>query len=307
MQDVSALKTIQLATQKNILHEITPLASSDCFSVFYRSNKTTFDFPVHYHEEFELTFIMNARGVKRVIGDHVEEIGDLELVLIGPNLRHTWLMHKCKSNNITEVTIQFHKDLFDEKFLGRNQMVFLRNMLERSNRGILFPYETAQLLSWRILRLHKKDGFDSVLELMSLLRELSLARHTRVLANSAFNNTEPLTYNSRRIERVMEFMHQNFQRSISLAEVAGLTNMSESAFSRFFKTRTGMTFIESITEIRLGHASRLLIDTTQSVAEIAYDCGFNNISNFNHVFKKKKGCTPKEFKETYTVESRAFF
>jgi transcriptional regulator GlxA family with amidase domain len=95
-------------------------------------------------------------------------------------------------------------------------------------------------------------------------------------------------------------MNQNFDKPVALGEVAKLANMSEVAFSRFFKQRTGNTFIDSLTEIRLGHASRMLIDTTQSVAEIAYHCGFNNISNFNRIFRKKKGCTPRDFRESFS-------
>ncbi len=292
--------------QNKILREITPLTQADCFTVFSRT-KSAFDYPIHYHEEFELNFIKNGKGVKRIVGDHVGEIGDYELVLIGPNLQHAWFTHKCKNKIIEEVTIQFHKDLFDEKFLRRNQLTFIRNMLDNSLRGLLFTYETASLLSSKILRLSKKDGFESVYELMSILHELSISRYTRTLSNSSFNNTDQICYNSRRIEKVMEHLNENFQKPITLSEVASITNMAESAFSRFFKTRTGMTFIDSLTEIRLGHASRMLIDTTQSVSEIAYDCGFNNISNFNRIFKKKKGCTPKEFKKSYSTEERIFF
>ena len=290
----------------NILREITPLTSADCFTVFSR-NKTEFNFPIHYHDEFELNFIKNARGAKRVIGDHVEEIGEYELVLLGPNLQHSWFTHKCTSTDITEVTIQFHKDLFDEKFLQRNQLSFIRTMLDNSLRGILFSYETASLLAYRILRLNRKDGFESVFELMAILHELSVSRHSRLLSNTTFNNNEKVSYNSRRIEKVMEYLNENFQNPISLSEVAELTNMAESAFSRFFKARTGITFIDSLTEIRLGHASRILLDTTQSISEIAYKTGFNNISNFNRIFKKKKGCTPKEFKKNYSSEERIFF
>lgn len=289
-----------------ILREITPLTSADCFAIFSRT-KTGFDYPLHYHDEFELNFIKNAKGAKRVIGDHVEEVGEYELVLIGPNLEHAWYTHKCTGNEITEVTIQFHKDLFDDRFLRRNQLRHIRNMLENSLRGLLFSYETASLLAYRIMRLNKKDGFDSLFEFMSILNELSIARHTRTLSNSSFNNNRHIAYNSRRIERVMEYMNEHFSEPISLAEVAGLTNMAESAFSRFFKARTGMTFIDSLTEIRLGHASRLLIDTTQSISEVAYETGFNNISNFNRIFKKRKGCTPKEFKKSYSAEERLFF
>lgn len=284
--------------KKKILREITPLTQSDCFTIFART-KTQFDFPLHYHEEFELNFIQNAKGAKRVVGDHVEEIDDLELVLVGSNLQHAWFTHKSKSGEIHEITVQFHKDLFDERFLKRNQLSFIRSMFEKSSRGILFSKETTRQLMPRIIALNKKRGFDSVLELMSILHDLSTSRNIRILSDSTFSTNE-YTYNSRRIEKTFEYMNENFDKPITLSEVSGISNMSEVSFSRFFKLRTGNTFIGSLTEIRLGHASRMLIDTTQSIAEIAYDCGFNNISNFNRIFKKRKGCTPKEFRESFS-------
>ena len=125
------------------------------------------------------------------------------------------------------------------------------------------------------------------------------------LSDATFNNAE-FSYNSRRIEKVFEYMNLNFDKPVSLREVAKIASMTDVSFSRFFKKRTGITFIDSLTEMRLGHASRLLIDTTQSVAEVAYHCGFNNISNFNRIFKKKKNCTPKEFRENYNYGSRVF-
>jgi AraC-like DNA-binding protein len=285
--------------KNKLLREITPLTQSDCFTLFSRV-KSKFDFPLHYHEEFELNFIQNAKGARRVVGDHIEEIDELELVLVGSNLQHAWFTHNCKSREIREITIQFHKDLFDEKLLRRNQLSFIRTMLEKSLRGILFSKETTQLLAPRICELNQKQGFDSVLELMSILHDLSISRNMRILSDASFNNTEQYSYNSRRIEKTLEYMNQNFDKSITLNEVASLANMSDAAFSRFFKQRTGNTFIDSLTEIRLGHASRMLIDTTQSVAEIAYHCGFNNISNFNRIFKKKKSCTPKDFRESFS-------
>jgi AraC-like DNA-binding protein len=282
-----------------VLREITPLTQNDCFTLISRK-KSNFDFPLHSHEEFELNFIQNAKGAKRIIGDHIDEIEELELVLVGSNLQHGWFTHNCNTKEIFEVTIQFHKDLFDEKFLRRNQLSFIRNLMEKSSRGILFSKETTKQLAPRIIQLNQKHGFDSVLELMSLLHDLSASSKIRVLSDSSFNNNEPYTYNSQRIEKTYEYMNQNFDKVVSLHEVSRLANMSEASFSRFFRSRTGITFIDSLTEIRLGHASRLLIDTTLSVAEIAYNCGFNNISNFNRIFKKKKKCTPKVFRESYS-------
>ena len=280
-----------------LLKEITPLTQSDCFTLFTRV-KSEFDFPVHYHEEYELNFIRNAKGARRVVGDHLEEIDDLELVLVGSNLQHAWFTHNCSTKEISETTIQFHKDLFDDKFLSRNQLNFIRNMLEKSSRGISFSVETIQQLAPRILSLNQRHGFDSMLELMSILHDLSTSRNMRMLSDATFNTgqAEQMNYHSRRIEKTLEYMNKNFDKQITLSDVAKLANMSDVSFSRFFKQRTGNTFIDNQTQIRLGHASRMLIDTTQSIAEIAYHCGFNNISNFNRIFKKKKGCTPKEFR-----------
>lgn len=289
---------------ENLLREITPLTQSDCFTLFKRV-KTSFDFPLHFHEEIELNFIKGAANARRVVGDHIEEIDDLELVLVGPNLQHAWFTHKCKGSEILEVTIQFHKDLFDDKFLRRNQLSFIRSMLEKSSRGILFSREATEAIMPRILDLNKKHGFDSVLELMSILHDLSTSRNSRLLSDASFNLVE-LSYNSRRVEKAFEYLNQNFDKQVTLAEVARLAGMTEVSFSRFFKNRSGKTFIDSLNDIRLGHASRMLIDTTHSISEIAYSCGFNNISNFNRIFKKKKNCTPKEFKEGYSAGSRIF-
>ncbi len=281
-----------------LLREIIPLTQSDCFTIFSRV-KHNFDFPLHYHDEFELNLILHANGAKRIIGDHIDEIGDYELVLVGPNLQHGWFTNKCKSTEIKEVTIQFHRDLFDDKLLRRNQLGYIKSMFERSARGILFSKETVLAIMPRIVELGKKHGFDSVLELMSILHDLSVSRNMRTLSDASFSNTENFSYNSRRVEKVMEHINQNFDKTVTLAEVAKIALMTEVAFSRFFKTRTGQTFIDMLNEIRLGHASRMLIETTNNITEIAYKCGFNNMSNFNRIFKKRKNCTPKEFRETY--------
>jgi AraC-like DNA-binding protein len=290
--------------KESILREITPLTSSDCFTIFSRS-KSGFDFPLHTHEEIELNFIMHARGARRIVGDHIGEIDELELVLVGSNLPHVWQMHKCESSEIKEVTIQFHKDLLDEKFLKRNQLSFISNMLERAAQGISFSKQTITQLAPRLLALNQKHGFDSVLELLSVLHDLSISRNTQLLSNASFINAN-LSHHSRRIRAALDYMKLNFHKPIKLEEVARLANMTEVSFSRFFKTRTGITFIDSLLELRLGNASRLLIDTNQSISEIAYSCGFNNLSNFNRIFKKKKACTPQEFRENYSYDSRVF-
>jgi len=288
---------------KNIIREITPLTVHDCFTIFSR-DKSEFDFPLHNHEEMELNLIINASGAKRIVGDHIEEIDALELVFVGSNLAHGWFTHHCKSKEIKEYTIQFHKDLIDDKFLRRNQLSQIRKMFEQSKKGVLFSRETTEEIMPRIIGLVSKRGFASILELLSILHDLSTSKNYKTLSDASFTN-ENFNYNSRRIEKVFEYMNQNFGKLITLNDVAKVANMPEASFSRFIKKRTGYSFIDSLNEIRLGHVSRMLLDTTESVSEIAFKCGFNNMANFNRTFKSKKGCTPKEFRSNY-LENRVF-
>lgn len=285
-----------------IYREITPLTQYDCFTVFDR-NKTIFDFPLHSHEEFELNLILSGKGVKRVVGDHTEVIDDAELVLVGNNLPHGWLTHSYRWQEgmpeIKEVTVQFHRDLFDDKFLKRNQLFFVRSLLEKSSKGIAFSKDTIERIKPRLTTLAQKSGFDSMLELMSILHDLSVSRDMRMLSNSTFTD-EDINFNSRRIEKVFAYMRDNYHKDVNLAGVAKLAGMSEVSFSRFIKKRTGKTFVESLNEIRLGHASRSLINTSNTISEIAYKCGFNNLSYFNRIFKSRNGCTPKEFRDNYS-------
>ncbi|PST83759.1 AraC family transcriptional regulator [Pedobacter yulinensis] len=280
-----------------MIREITPLTVHDCFTIFSRV-KSEFDFPLHHHEEMELNLILDAPGAKRIVGDHMEDITDKELVFVSSNLPHGWFMHNCTSTEIREFTIQFHKDLIDEKFLRRNQLSQIRKMFEQAKQGILFTREAVEEITPRILALVDKRGFGSILELLSILHALSNSKNYRTLSDASFTN-ENYNFNSRRIEKVFEYMNSNFHKLISLADVAKIANMPEASFSRFIKKRTGYSFIDSLNEIRLGHVSRMLIDTTHSVSEIAFKCGFNNMANFNRTFKNKKGCTPKEFRESY--------
>jgi AraC-like DNA-binding protein len=282
-----------------LVKEITTLTHEDCFKITSRE-KHRFDYPLHYHEEFELNYIENGKGARRVIGNHIHDIDDVELVLVGPNLQHAWFGELPPTQKVLEITLQFHKNLFEERFLQRNQLSFIRQMFEKSLRGISFSRETILQIAPRIKALHKKHAFDSVLELFSILHDLSTSRNMTSLSDPTFTLNESHTFKSQRIEDTFEYLRQNYAKPISLSDVAKLVHMTEPAFSRFFKQRAGIKFIDSLTDIRLGAASRLLVDTTLSVGEIAYQCGFHNISNFNRIFKKKKNITPKDYREHYS-------
>ncbi|MBO0322212.1 helix-turn-helix domain-containing protein [Muricauda sp. CAU 1633] len=281
---------------KNVHREITPLAPEDSFLVFDRL-KQDFDFPIHFHPEFELNFISNGKGVRRIVGDNLEEIDDIELVLVGPNLVHGWEMHRCTSRDIHEITIQFHDDLFDDKLLSRAIFIPIRDMFYRANHGILFSKKISTDIMPRILRLSKTANIDYFLELISILHDLANSRNQRLLSTnvSQLNDFE----NSKKIKKVYEYIQENYDRKVSLGEISDLVNMSVVSFNRFIKKRTGKTFIEYINDTRISYASRWLIETDLSIGEIGYKCGFNNMANFNRVFKKVKGTTPSLYRAEF--------
>ena len=285
--------------EENIHREITPLKKNDCFLVFDRHRKA-FNFPIHFHPEFELNYISNAGGARRLVGDHISQIEDRELVLTGPNLYHGWQNYEnSRKKEFHEITIQFPNDIFETSLLDRNLLKPIKTLLQNANRGILFAKEAQEQVEKKILHLSKTNGFDSFLQFQSLLYDLAISRDQTFLTNMSFQHQNDF-YNSERIEKVYHFLNENYHRKIKIEEVAQLLSMSVISLSRLIKQRTGKSFIEFLIEVRLGSATRRLIESKESITEICFDCGFNNISNFNRIFKKYQSCTPSEFRTSFS-------
>jgi AraC-like DNA-binding protein len=281
-----------------IITEITPLSETDCF-YFVSRTKKSFDYPIHRHDDIELNFVKHCKNARRVVGDSIEEVGDYDLVLVGGGLAHCWEQYECKSDEITEITIQFPLGLFSDDLLKKNQLKSIKEMLGKAKVGIAFGLSAIMEVYSKLTRLEESQpGFIQLLHFFEVLYELSVTSDYHLLSSSSFADAR-LSSDSRRIRKVEEFIHDNYQKQINFTKVADMVGMAPTAFSRFFKLRTGRTLSDYLIGIRLGHASRLLVDTTMTMAEICYQCGFNNISNFNRIFKKRKGCSPKEFRESY--------
>jgi AraC-like DNA-binding protein len=262
--------------------------------------KKEFTYPIHNHEVFELNFVEHAAGVRRIVGDSNEVIGDYDLVLItSPDLEHVWEQNTCTSDDIREITVQFYLDLSDDGFLSRNPFHSLRKMLKEARKGLSFPMDAIIRVYQQLDTLSSvKDGFYAVMQFLTILYELSRCEGARTLATSSYAKVE-VESDSRRVLKVKNYIAKNYMDEIRLNTLADIAGMSPSAFSRFFKLHTGRNLSDYIIEMRLGYASRMLVDTARSIAEISFQSGFNNLSNFNRIFKKKKGCSPSEFRENY--------
>lgn len=289
----------------DILREITPLNENDCFLVFDRK-RNNFDFPLHFHPEYEINFIFNAKGAKRIVGDHIEQIDNYELIMVGPNIYHCWEDYKNDQNQtLHEITIQFPKNLFDSLISNKNILEPIKELFKSADRGILFSTETAIKLESKLSSLNSGSPFENFLNFQSLLYDLAVSKNKRLLTNISFKETSN-SFKSHKIEKIFNFINTNYSEVIRLEDAAAMVNMTAATFGRLIKHQTGKTFVEFVNELRLGVATRKLIETNESVSEICFSCGFNNVSNFNRIFKKSKNCTPSEFRNNFVGTKKIF-
>ena len=288
-----------------VLNEITPLSEKDCFYIVER-HKSEFLFPLHTHEEYELNFIEHGKGVRRIVGDSVEEIGNYELTLVaGGELAHAWEQGRCTAPDVREITIQFSPQLFTSDMLARNQFSSIKKMLDRARLGLNFSMGAIMKVYSRLDTLATTpDRFDQFLHFLKILYDLSLDTDARTLASSSYAQADQ-QLESRRIKKVKDYIAVHYADQVRLEEMALLAGMSASAFSRFFKQHTGRNFVDYVIDIRLGNAARMLVDTETGISEICYSCGFNNLSNFNRTFKARRGYTPRDFRALFT-KNRVF-
>ena len=273
--------------------ELTPLSTEDLFIVLNHPD-AKFDYPVHYHSDFELNLVIGSYG-ERVVGDSVENFSEQDLVMTGPNVPHAWFGSENEKRHV--VTIQFSEKFVDFPLLEKRLFKSIRELLYESRKGIVFTRETQDKIKGKILTLTNVQGFQTVLTFFSILHDLSVSDR-RILTSNKFDSNDIVRASkSRRIAKVCAYIEENYHQQIKLKDVATLVNMSESAFSHFFKKRTKCTYIDYLTSIRIAKSCQLLAETTQTIAEVCYACGFENMSNFMRIFKKKKNVTPAKYRE----------
>lgn len=267
--------------------------------VFVISNyeDPTFDYPLHNHQEYELCLTLNSRG-NRIVGDSVVKYFEKDLVLIGPYVSHRWDntdTEEHNKENAHTIVIQFDNQLFESSLLQKEAFAPIKRMLARSIRGIQFGEAIVDQMVDRLLQLNQMNGFKAVVEFITILNDLANYPEQTLLASSSFKvKSEELGNN--RISDVYDFIMSNYTKRIKVTQASEIANMSESAFSHFFKKCTNKSFTQFVVELRIGLACKLLMESQDTISQICFKCGFNNISNFNRLFKKYKKITPLQYR-----------
>ena len=282
---------------KYILKEITPLGKNDLFIANYWPDNQM-DFPLHFHEDYELNLTLNVRG-KRILGNLVEDFTEKDLVITTPNVLHCYKRDDAFLNTRCEVVvIQFPKELPSWGIFDTDQLRDIRNMLCQPAPGLKFSEETAEAVRERLLRLPTVEGFEGVQLFLDILHELACADRTQVELIGVQSSDSSFPH-SRRINRIVQFVEKNYNRKISLEDVGEQVGMSASSVSRFFKKRTRHNLWDYLNGFRIDRAAQMMIETEHTISEISYACGFNNISNFNRVFRERIGTTPSDYRNKF--------
>lgn len=281
-----------------LIIEIPPISEKDCYYMQERY-KPSFNYPLHKHDAYELNFVEHCNGARRIVGDNIEMLADYDLALVGCNLEHVWEQHKCQSDTIHEITIQMPRNMLSEDILNRRVMQPVKEMLEEAQLGIAFGMKAIMTVYDRLNTLaHDEPSFHSAVLLLEILYDLAVSEDYHRLSSAQYSHADvPIT--SRRIQKLKDYIDTHYQEEIRMVSLAAMVNMTPNALSRFFRQKTNRSISNYINEVRIGRATSLLADSTQSVVEISYKCGFNTISNFNRTFKQVKGITPTEFRESY--------
>jgi AraC-like DNA-binding protein len=238
----------------------------------------------HYHPELELVLSLKSSGT-RFVGDSIKKFDEGDVVLIGKNLPHMWLNDESyfqeDSDKVAEdIVIHFNKEFMGAEFLNAHEMKPIAELLYKSRYGIKFISPPKKVIKGikKINRL--AEGFTRTLKFLQILNLLANQPAYELLSSEGFVNSFKKNQNES-LDKTYEYIFENFDKPISLSDVAAIANMNASAFSRFFKRVNRKTFSRYLNEVRIGFACKQLIENKSKIATICYESGYNNISNFN--------------------------
>ncbi len=254
----------------------------------------------HYHTEMELVAILESTGT-RFIGDNIQKFEKGEIVLLGENLPHMWLnddayFKKSHEKMAEAIAIHFKKNFLGTHFFEIDEMKHIAKLLDKAIYGITFKDVDQEIVN-QIKNLASLDGYERTMQFIETLNSLAKHKKQQLLASKGFVNS--FHKSDKDLNKIYEFIFNNFQHGIGLVDVAKIACMNPSAFSRYFKRVNRKTFTRYLNEIRIGYACKLLMERKFSITNICYESGFNNISNFNRQFRSIQSLSPTEYLNTY--------
>ena len=259
-----------------------------------------FQAPFHSHPELELVYIKESYG-KRIVGNSVEQFVPGDMVFLGSDIPHVWLNDEIYYQGISTlkakaIVVYFNKEIFGPAFYELKETQKINSFFNKAVRGIVISGKTNQLIAKKLEKLVQKKDFEMIVGLFKILSLLSESTDISFINNEFYIPTNEKSKKDR-LSAVFEYLKENYNEEISLIKIAEIANLTPTSFCRMFKLKTKKSFVEYLNEIRVSNACKMLIETDMGISEVAYKCGYKTASNFNQLFKKLTGTTPKEYRK----------
>ncbi|MFT3739309.1 MAG: AraC family transcriptional regulator [Breznakibacter sp.] len=283
--------------KQSILHENVVLEGDSPIRI--KLNKIPhFTFPWHFHSEYEIIYIVEGYGIRHV-GESCENFGPGDLVMMGSHLPHYWrsddVFHQSNSNKLMNYyVLQFQSSFLSDALEKYPELSSIRQLLKQSDNGLKFLPPFNSLFGQKIAEMHEQTGFVKFINLLWLLDQMAQCKEIKTLSPTNVR-IEPLPQMGERLNKLLAHINRNYQNKLTLNEIANWYGMNTSAFARYFKQKTGKTFVSYVNDLRIAFACKLMQGGNLNISQVCFECGFNNISNFNRCFKQLMNQTPSAY------------
>lgn len=282
------------------LFEKVAVPEGASWSMLHRRLEDGIPFLWHYHPEFELTLTLNSRG-QRYIGDSIANYDDGDLVLLGPNLPHTW----CSADRLDPLQphvalVMWFTEAWSQSITaGLTEMRPIAPMLARAGRGLVFSSSVAEQVRPLIESIPSRPPAERLLRLMEVLVRLAADREAEPIAGPSADRRQVDSPDRDRVERVLDYLHAHYREQVSIEALADVAALSPSGFQRLFRRHTQLSVSDYVAQLRIGQACALLVNTGRPIAHIADEVGYRNLANFNRQFRALKSLTPRDFRRSF--------
>ncbi|TLX78122.1 helix-turn-helix domain-containing protein [Labilibacter sediminis] len=259
-------------------------------------NAVAFALPYHMHDRYEITWIMEGHGT-RIIGDNVSSFKSGDILILGPMLPHQWQSSTVNKNERAQsVSIFFNAEFPSKDFWFQNEMRAMKEVIDLSTRGLHLKGKLNKSIARKIKKLSNISGARGVLLILEMLQDISESDQYEILASEGYKCRKNL--DTDRINKITNYIFENIEQKISLPILSEMVNLHPNSLAREFKRATGFSVVDYINNVRIGKATRLLTETSKTILDICYECGFQNLSHFNRYFKKVKNTTPSLYRKS---------
>ncbi len=259
----------------------------------------------HQHAEIELFLVRGGQGGMMIGDKEIPIEGHCQMLVLGSNLPHTMSYGNRPGEKDVEAVVVHLAPVVFGAFYELPEMAVIRSLLKSAERGIYIKGDTLRVMEEQMFALVNDDPASSMLRLLNILHTISTSQDYDFVASQGYTSAHSRETDSSRMNKIYTFVLENYHRDISVQEVADIIHFAKGSFCRYFKQRTGKTFMDFLIEVRIGNACKLLMENEMNINEIAYACGYNNISNFFHQFKALKGCSPSRYQKNYFGYTRS--